>query len=375
MYSPERVNVLLSRARNGLIMIGNAETFTNARNPEGRKLWTRVLDLLRNGGHVYDGIPAKCERHPTREALLVTPEDFDRECPEGGCKEPWYVRSPLSQFACFDIIPRVISGAMLSCGIHSCASKCHQIYDHSKVTCSQVMDDRCPNGHKRVWRCHEAAPVICRKCEKEAQEADKKRQKEFERQQKRDAEEREHTQRIAKLDEEIAAEREAAQDRERAKQRADALAQKQKDLEIERARASKKAAAKAAANTTPVATTVSSAQVSPNTSSSAPANSSSVRTPSPEPEVSVAEPPDVASSNTLSPAEAEWQRQKDIEGAANDSIDSIMGMTGLENVKDHILRIKDKIDLANRQGISLKDERFNVVLLGNPGTGTKTLSD
>ena len=91
MFSPERVNVLLSRARNGLIMIGNAETFGNARNPAGKTLWTKVFALLRAGGHVYDGIPVKCERHPSRKALLSSPQDFDRECPEGGCKEPWYV--------------------------------------------------------------------------------------------------------------------------------------------------------------------------------------------------------------------------------------------------------------------------------------------
>lgn len=58
-----------------------------------------------------------------------------------------------------------------------------------------------------------------------------------------------------------------------------------------------------------------------------------------------------------------------MEGAHNEAIDAIMEMTGLEAVKEQVLKIKVKIDTTKRQGTSLKDERFNIVLLGNPGTG------
>jgi hypothetical protein len=61
---------------------------------------------------------------------------------------------------------------------------------------------------------------------------------------------------------------------------------------------------------------------------------------------------------------------KDIEGASNDSIDCIMEMIGLEEVKAQVLRIQSKIDVTRRQNASFKDERFNIVLLGNPGTGS-----
>lgn len=47
MGAPERLNVLLSRARDALIMIGNAETFLNAR--KGKDIWVRFFDLLRRG--------------------------------------------------------------------------------------------------------------------------------------------------------------------------------------------------------------------------------------------------------------------------------------------------------------------------------------
>ncbi|KAF8877918.1 P-loop containing nucleoside triphosphate hydrolase protein [Infundibulicybe gibba] len=87
MFSPERLNVLLSRARNALIMIGNTETFSKSR--KGGEIWSKLFGLLKKGNHIYDGLPVACGRHPDRKALLCNPADFDNECPDGGCKEPW----------------------------------------------------------------------------------------------------------------------------------------------------------------------------------------------------------------------------------------------------------------------------------------------
>jgi DNA replication protein DnaC len=55
-------------------------------------------------------------------------------------------------------------------------------------------------------------------------------------------------------------------------------------------------------------------------------------------------------------------------GAVNPAIDALMEMTGLEKVKEQVLAIKDVVDTANRQGVALKN-RYNLALLGNPGTG------
>lgn len=70
-----------------------------------------------------------------------------------------------------------------------------------------------------------------------------------------------------------------------------------------------------------------------------------------------------------SPAEQRWERQKDTDDKENTHIDAIMAMTALENVKQQVLRIQDKIEVSKRQETSVKDERFSIVLLGNPGTG------
>lgn len=91
MVSSERVNVLLSRARIGLILIGNMHTFMHSR--KGGEVWKKLLEFLKEKGHIYDGLPTRCERHPDRLALLKCADDFDKECPDGGCAQPWYVSS------------------------------------------------------------------------------------------------------------------------------------------------------------------------------------------------------------------------------------------------------------------------------------------
>ena len=89
MAAAQRLNVLLSRARNGLIIIGNASTFRASR--KGKQTWAPLIEKLSQAKQLFDGLPIKCERHPNKKALLKRPEDFDLECPDGGCPEPWYV--------------------------------------------------------------------------------------------------------------------------------------------------------------------------------------------------------------------------------------------------------------------------------------------
>lgn len=87
MSSPERLNVLISRARNGLILVGNSSTFERSR--KGGQLWSQFFDLLRSGGYIYKGLPIKCQRHPSCIREIGRPEDFDEHSPDGGCTEPW----------------------------------------------------------------------------------------------------------------------------------------------------------------------------------------------------------------------------------------------------------------------------------------------
>jgi hypothetical protein len=87
MSSKERLNVLLSRARNALIMIGNSRTFENAK--KGKEAWSALFNTLRQKKLFFNGFPVRCEQHPNRTAILESEEKFDELVPDGGCDEPW----------------------------------------------------------------------------------------------------------------------------------------------------------------------------------------------------------------------------------------------------------------------------------------------
>jgi hypothetical protein len=92
MAAPQRLNVLLSRARNCLVLVGNMATFMQSKR--GQDTWVPFFELLKREGNLYDGLPVKCEQHPHTTALLKEPADFETLCPDGGCSEPWCVALP-----------------------------------------------------------------------------------------------------------------------------------------------------------------------------------------------------------------------------------------------------------------------------------------
>ena len=89
MSSPERLNVLLSRARIGLIIIGNSDTFLRSRT--GKEHWTKFFDIIKERRHFYEGLPVQCDRHSYVRNVVRSPEDFSKLCPDGRCSEPWFV--------------------------------------------------------------------------------------------------------------------------------------------------------------------------------------------------------------------------------------------------------------------------------------------
>ncbi|KIJ16089.1 hypothetical protein PAXINDRAFT_132700, partial [Paxillus involutus ATCC 200175] len=356
MNSPERLNVLLSRARNGLILIGNSNTFQ--RSKTGGEIWRKLFGLLRDGGHMFDGFPIKCERHPTKTGLMKAPNDFDNVSPDGGCTEP--------------------CGLLLNCKIHNCSKRCHpsrlgpgQPDVHTTMLCHHSFNEQCPaNIHKLVWKCHQARPLECKACKNEALRLEKQAKRDLEAQEQRDAAQRQHELDMSELEARLQSEREALADIRAAKDREDEKRQKMK--EIEDAKKKAKGAAKQGSGAAPQ-TPASGSNANPSTQStqstpsgqSQPQSSSRSNTPSPQ-SSSVPRP------SVPSPARDKWEHQKLVDGVQNDAIDKIMDLTGLEEVKEQILRIKAKIDMMKRQGVPLDKERLNLVLLGNPGTGRKT---
>lgn len=98
LREPQRINVLLSRAREGLVLFGNAACLRAGSGGAGGT-WDTVLDML----PVCDGFAACCEQHG-HEAVLRDPAAFAAQAPRGGCTRE--------------------CGAVLACG-HRCTHECH----------------------------------------------------------------------------------------------------------------------------------------------------------------------------------------------------------------------------------------------------------
>jgi hypothetical protein len=110
-----RVNVMLSRAKHGMFILGSLRTIRGS----GRGgFLSQVLDILEEKGKVGDRLPLFCSRHPDYEVGIRTPADFRTLMPECGCTKPCGARLPF-------------------CG-HVCLRQCHpDDPDHSTFQCRQ----------------------------------------------------------------------------------------------------------------------------------------------------------------------------------------------------------------------------------------------
>ncbi|GLA87164.1 hypothetical protein AtubIFM56815_011439 [Aspergillus tubingensis] len=341
MAAPERVNVLLSRARNALVMIGNASTFLASR--KGQSTWKPLLEMLQAHGQVYDGVPLKCETHPDRMIVVQSPERFEEECPDGGCSDPWYVSVQSKYIYSMVNSNGNYSSTLLPCGIHTCIRRCHRAQDHKNIKCTMTMHKICPKNHNYYWECSQGEPRVCPTCHKEAIEAERRRIEDAKLEEKRRKIQLEHAKQLAEIQYKIEMQRERLTNEQMVRDHQETLAQKQKELESLTAVASRLTTSRSAA-----------------TNESA----GSIGSDNSEPKT----------VTLKSAARDEWERQKTEEGQSNAALDTLMGMIGLESVKDSLLAIKAKVDVVVRQGASLSDERFGAALLGNPGTGKTTVA-
>lgn len=201
-------------------------------------------------------------------------------------------------------------------------------------------------------------PTSCRRCKKDAEEEERRKQKAFELKEKRERAEREHNEQLLKLNEQIELRTQDERDRRLAHERQITLQQRQKDLEN--------------VNGSLQRPSLSHFQVP---SPQGPSDHATLvergpRTTGPTGKLSTFySPTQDLDSLIASPSLVEWERLKSVEKACNGAIDSLMEMVGLEDVKAQVLGIKAKIDVSQRQNSDVKDERFNINLLGNPGTG------
>ncbi|KAL9594881.1 MAG: hypothetical protein Q9179_005205 [Wetmoreana sp. 5 TL-2023] len=127
LKTSNRINVLLSRARHGMYIIGNTHTARPV------PMWDKVITILENDGNIGNTLALCCPRHKETPIEVSEPDDFSILSPEGGCNRKCISR--------------------LGCG-HACINKCHSEPLHNAVRCLE----RCQRVKKG---CDHACPKFC----------------------------------------------------------------------------------------------------------------------------------------------------------------------------------------------------------------------
>lgn len=264
------------------------------------------------------------------------------------------------------------------------------------MRCQENISSLCQNGHTLSSACSDGPPKNCRRCEREIRLAKEKQKRDEEAKQKRDEEQQAHLKRIDALDAQLAEIQRTREDERLAQERAIAIRQKEDDLAAY-------IAAQTPVQSTPTSTfgshppsfqhpdpvflppdvesisppmdldgSDSPGIPAPISNSSTLLHSDGASGPSSS-EAAFAKPKSIAPKPfpqiQVSQSCLEWTRQKNVNGTTNPHVDAIMDMTGLEEVKKQLLETIAKIEASKRQNASLTKERFNIVFLGNPGTG------
>lgn len=246
------------------------------------------------------------------------------------------------------------SGTKLSCGLHDCPHKCHQLSDHSKMDCYKVVDWTCTRNHKVTRPCFQQKNT-CHHCADEDKELERRRERDMQLDLDREAKQRAYASQLALIKDEIAHERRLQKKYQDEEERQRTLKQQQQDLERLKSRATTQSqqnhlvvddADKQHASPSEESTQSTASKTGPSENTNH---------------------PDVLKA--LSSAEQDWDYQKQYEGAQSEELDKLMAMIGLESIKTKFLAIKSQVDAAVRQKVDFKGERFGSVLLGNPGTG------
>jgi hypothetical protein len=314
---------------------------------------------------------------------------------------------------------------MLNCRRHKCPQRCHQPHDHSKIQCQSFVELKCSENHVQKRKCHKLQQLVCRQCER-TEERKRKLELELEMQNKQDKPQVQNAADTDKQDrpqlqivedvnkQDIPQVQDAAdmgkqgrpqlrivedtdkqdtprvqiiedtdkQDKTRA-QNAAAMEDLERQLQIAREQVPDSIAAMQRAYALEQKKRVLRATEKRGQSAQWQSNSTSWdtngtlalqrNTNESQIEISHLNPPEVKSSKEceletigISPSEAEWERQKQMDNASNDAIDRLMALTGLEELKAKVLSIKAK---AETVGADLTKERLGMAILGNSGTG------
>ncbi|KAK1712410.1 hypothetical protein BDP67DRAFT_437551 [Colletotrichum lupini] len=135
LSTSNRINVLLSRAKHGMYIIGNSHTSSHV------PMWAQVTEILQNGGNFGNRLELQCPRHLQNKSFVSQPEDFLRFSPDGGCK--------------------LRCDRRLACG-HACTGPCHSDHLHNAIKCLEDCARPQVNcDHPCRRRCGEPCDKLC----------------------------------------------------------------------------------------------------------------------------------------------------------------------------------------------------------------------
>ncbi len=87
----QRVNVLLSRVKHGMFIVGNAATLRSS--SKGNHVWEPLLNMFQSQGRIVKSFPTVCQLHPTDGTTYCrTVQEFRTQRPNGGCNRPCSAR-------------------------------------------------------------------------------------------------------------------------------------------------------------------------------------------------------------------------------------------------------------------------------------------
>ncbi|CAI2170001.1 16549_t:CDS:10 [Funneliformis geosporum] len=135
LKSSNRTNVLLSRAKHGMFMLGNADLLS-----ERSDMWKSVIGLMRERGQVGRTFPILCESHPDIINDISSPKQFRELSPDGGCNSPCRYRMPcghICSYKCHPDDPDHIGAAK------SCIRPCLRLHDSCNHVCPLPCGDPC----------------------------------------------------------------------------------------------------------------------------------------------------------------------------------------------------------------------------------------
>jgi hypothetical protein len=141
LKTENRVCVSLSRAKQGLFIIGNMSMLRD----KVKTVWPKIIKELEDQGSIGKALPLYCQIHADEKLDARKPEDF-RNRPEGGCAR--------------------VCGARLDCG-HSCTKFCHPTdQEHNFFMCMNKCEKLMPCGHICKHKCFECRNG-CLPCEEQ----------------------------------------------------------------------------------------------------------------------------------------------------------------------------------------------------------------